>query len=604
MTRAAKRASALERTSQGLSVLSEGDERLHFLLMCSLGRILAKEPIGKAYSAQDEPSFRDLRHIVDWLRAAIFNDAAWLSNVDASGRPRKLLKYGTVAGMVAEVNRDMLRQARQNGAPSDGIEGAELYVELGEGWRLVRLLTARALDYESSIMQHCIGAGGYDLQLADPEGMFLSLRDPSGKPHATIAVYGNKIGELSGKQNELPRPKYLKRLAPFFLNIGDMSYLDGSHGVVMDVHGTVHGSDDLPEILEVSGDLNLVHDSPDGAKCRLPRVIRAGGAVSIEEDVFEGELELVEAARVDVAGWGMLAKNCAFKVNQSLDLTGSDIERLPENLVLKGSLRLFGAALTELPSGLIVGDELDIKGTDISSLPGDLSARSINMEGTDVTSLGPLRSMKDVLAQNSKLAELPEDLVVEGRIDISESAVTSIPESIWVLKRLSATGCKQYIRLPRRLDVGHADFSRSGVYMLPGDFECISGMTLNAARIILRGRRIVCGGELDLSATHFDRLPEVIRAPSVNLERRLARELALIDSDIETDVLLVSDADAEIGGRVVVREKIDIVELGGRRWSFPVDGARRYLANRGAFPNIGAASNHFGGSCLDFPLFF
>lgn len=93
-------------------------------------------------------------------------------------------------------------------------------------------------------------------------------------------------------------------------------------------------------------------------------------------------------------------------------------------------------------------------------------------------------------------------------------------------------------------------------------------------------------------------------APSVNLERRLARELALIDSDIETDVLLLSDADAAIGSRVVVREKIYIVELGGRRWSFPVDGARRYLANRSAFPSIGAASNHFGGSCLDFPLFF
>ena len=511
MTRAARRAGVLERTSQALSVLSEGDERLHFLLMCSLGRIVAKESLGNGTSDQAEPSFRDLRHIVDWLRAAIFNDAPWLSNADDSGRPRKLLKYGTVASMVAEVDRDMLRQARRNGAPSDGLEGTELYMELGEGWCLVRLLTARALDYESSIMQHCIGAGGHDEQLADPEGMFLSLRDPSGKPHATIAVHGSDIVELSGKQNELPRTKYLKRLAPFLVKIGDMSYLDGSYGVVMDIHGKVHGHDDLPEVLEVSGDLNLLHDSPGGAKCRLPRVIKAGGAVAIEEDVFEGQLELVEAARVDVAGKGMLAKTCAFKVNQSLHLTGSDVERLQDNLVLKGNLRLFGAALTELPRGLIVGDELDIMGTDINSLPCDLSARSINMEGTDVTSLGPLRSMKDVLAQNSKLAELPEDLVVEGLIDISESEVTSIPGSIRVLGGLSATGCK-HIRLPRRLDVGHADFSRSGVYMTPGDFECTSAMTLNAARVILRGRRIVCGGELDLSATHFDRLPEVIRA--------------------------------------------------------------------------------------------
>lgn len=595
MKRAVKRASVLERTSQALSVLIEGDERLHFLLMCSLGRILAKDPIGRAPSEQPDPSFRDLRHIVDWLRAAIFNDAPWLSKVDDSGRPRKLLKFGTVAAMVAEVDRDMLRQTRRNGAPSDGLEGTEPYMELDEGWRLVRLLTARSLDYESSVMQHCIGAGGYDEQLADPECVFLSLRDPSGKPHATIALCGSDIVELSGKQNERPRTKYLRRLAPFFLKIGDISYLDGSYGVVMDAHGKFYGYDDLPEVLEVSGNLQLHHDWPHGTKCRLPRVIKASGAVAIEEDVFEGQLELVEAARLDAFGTGMLAKDCVFKVSQELDLTGSDIERLPDNLVLKGSLRLFGAALTRLPTGLSVGEELDVKGTDIAAFPDDLSVRTIRMEGTDVSSLGPLRSLKDVFAANSKLAELPEDLVVEGLLDISESAVTAIPGSIRVLGSLSANGCK-HIRLPRRIEVGYADFSRSGVYMMPGDFECTSGMTLNAARVILRGRRMACGGPLDLSATHFDRLPDVIRAPRVNLERRLARELSLIDSDIETDILVLSDADAEIGNRVVVRERVEIVASGQIRWSFPVDGARRYLANRAAFPDIVAACDHFGGS--------
>ncbi|MCV9964142.1 PcfJ domain-containing protein [Pararhizobium sp. BT-229] len=577
-----------------MSILSEGDERLHFLLMCSLGRIIANEEIGKAHSDQAEPSFRDLRHIVDWLRAAIFNDAPWLSKVDDSGRPRKLLKYGTVAAMVAEVDRDMLRQARRNGAPSDGLEGTESYMELGEGWCLVRLLTARALDYESSMMQHCIGNGGYDAQLADPESLFLSLRDPSGKPHATIAVNGSEIVDVSGKQNELPRTKYIKRMAPFFLKVGDVSYLDGSYGVVMDVHGKVYGYDELPEVLEVSGDLHLHHDSPHGAKCRLPRVIRAGGGVAIEEDIFEGELELVEAERVDVAGTGMLAKHCAFKVSHELDLSGSDIEQLPDNLVLNGNLQLKGAALTHLPKGLSVGGELDLKGTDISVLPDDLSAFSIRIEDTEVTSLGPLRLLKDVFAANSKLAELPADLFVQDVLDISESAVTAIPEGICVLRGISASGCK-HIRLPRRLDVGYADFSRSGVYMKPGDFECTHGMNLNAARVILRGRKIVCGGRLDLAATHFDRLPDVIRAPHVNLERRFARELNLIDSDIETDVLVMSDADAEFGSRVVVRERIEIVAF-GQSWSFPVDGARRYLANRAAFHSIAAACDHFGGS--------
>lgn len=584
----------MEGTSKALSVLSEGDERLHFLLMCSLGRILAKEPVGKATSEQAEPSFRALRHIVDWLRAAIFNDAPWLANVDEHGRPRKLLKFGTVAAMVAEVDRDMLRQARRNGTPSNGQVGTEPYMELGDGWWLVRLTTASALDYESSIMQHCIGNGGYDEQLADPSQVFLSLRDPSGKPHATIAVNEGSITELSGKQNDLPQTRYLKRLVPFFRTIGDLSYLDGSHGVVLDAAGNVYGYDELPEVLEVQGDLHLLHDTHRGPKFRLPRAIRASGAVAIEEDMFEGCLELVEAERLDVSGKGMLATNCEFRVKGELNLSGSDIEDLPDNLAVDGNLRLKGAALTKLPNGLRVGRELDIKGTDIAALPDDLSVGSIRIEDTDVTSLGKLRLLKDLHAANSNLTHLPDDLVVERLLDISQSAVTAIPAGIQVKGGLSATGCR-HIQLPRRLDVGFADFSRSGVYMMQGDFECASGMILNAARVILRGRRLVCGGRLDLAATHYDRPPDVIRAPEINLERRLASELRLIDSDIETDVLVVSDADAEIGSRVVVRERIDIVGLDGGRWSFPVDGARQYLARRADFQGLVSACDHFGG---------
>lgn len=589
MTRKARRASVEESTSRALAVLSEGDERLHFLLMCCLGRILAKEASGQA-----DPSFRDLRHIVDWLRAAIFNDAPWLSKVDASGRPRKLLKFGTVAAMVAEVDRDMLRQARRSGAPSSGQAGTEPYMELGDGWWLVRLVTPQALDFESSVMQHCIGNGGYDEQLVDPTQVFLSLRDPSGKPHATIAVNEGGIAELSGKQNDLPQTRYLKRLVPFFKTIGDLSYLDGSYGVVMDLGGNVYGYDELPEVLEVQGDLRLLHDMRSGPKARLPRVIRATGAVAIEEDVFEGRLELVEAERLDVSGKRMLATNCEFRVWGELNLNGSDIEELPDNLAVDGNLRLKGAAIAKLPNGLRVGRELDIKGTDIAALPDDLSVGSIRIEDTDVTSLGNLRLLEDLHAANSKLTLLPDDLVVERLLDISESAVTAIPAGVQVKGGLSATGCR-HIQLPRRLDVGFADFSRSGVYMMPGDFECASGMTLNAARIILRGRRIVCGGRLDLAAAHYDRPPDAMRAPEINLERRLASELRLIDSDIEADVLVVSDADAEITSRVVVRERIDIVELGGGRWSFPVDGARQYLARRADFPDLASACDHFGG---------
>jgi hypothetical protein len=238
---------------------------------------------------------------VDWLRAALANNAPWLSNLDEKGCPKKLLKFSSVAAMTAEIDRDILRAARRNGAPSDGGEGTETYMDLGEGWRLVRLLTSRALDFESSIMQHCIGNGGYDAFLDASNTVFLSLRDPHGKPHATVSVVGGKIEELSGKQNEIPQERYLKRLAPLFKSLGETAYLDGSYGIVEDIHGNVFGYGELPEVLEVSGRLWLTYSKPE-RKYRLPRIIKADGNVVIEDEVFEVELELVVARRLDHRG--------------------------------------------------------------------------------------------------------------------------------------------------------------------------------------------------------------------------------------------------------------------------------------------------------------
>ncbi|MBY3157285.1 hypothetical protein HFO56_33715 [Rhizobium laguerreae] len=590
MTRAKRRESEDRMTRQGLSVFSEGNERLLQLLMCSLGRILAKER--RSNDEVETLSYREIRHIVDWLRAAVARDASWLSNVDGNGRPKKLLKYPSVAAMTAEVDRDMLREARLHGAPSDAVEGTENYMDLGDGWALIRLLTTRALDYESSIMRHCIGNGAYDDQLDTSGHLFLSLRDPARKPHVTIAVSEGKIEELSGKQNDIPKPRYLKRLASFFQSLGELSYLDGSHGVIADIHGRVYEYGDLPDVLEVAGDLRLL-DDPDDQNFRLPRVIRAGGQVTIDSD-FDGQLECVEAESLSMSG-AKAAKDCEFKVRKSLNLRGSVIERLQDNLTVAGNLDLAGTTITKLPSGLRVGGTLDIGGTDITVLPDDLVVSTLKISDTDIESLGSLRQFDRLLAANSKLASIPADLVIKRHIDISESAVTSIPHGFRTEGGLSATGCERMITLPRRLEIGFADFSRSSIFM-PREFETATSVMFQESRMSLLGRRIVCGERLNLAATHFDVLPDVIRAREVNLDRRLATPIRAIDCDIDTDVLRVSaDADVVIADHVVVRERIEIEEFRGDVWCFPVDAARRYLARRNAFKDIEAACLYFGG---------
>jgi hypothetical protein len=101
---------------------------------------------------------------------------------------------------------------------------------------------------------------------------------------------------------------------------------------------------------------------------------------------------------------------------------------------------------------------------------------------------------------------------------------------------------------------------------------------------------------LSLAATHFDVLPDVIRARKVNLDRMLATPIKAIDCDIVTDILRVSaEADVVIGKSVIVREHIEIEDSRSSVWCFPVDAARRYLENRASFENIEDACRHFGG---------
>jgi hypothetical protein len=577
-----------------LSIFSDADEQILQLLMCSVGRILAKERRRKGADEISEPSARAIRHIVDWMRAAISREANWLSKLDGKGRPKKLLKYPSVAALVAEVDRDMLRQAGRNSAPSNGSVGTEPYMDLGNGWWLVRLLTAQALDYESSIMQHCIGNGGYDTQLTDPIKVFLSMRDPKGKPHVTIALSSGVIEQLSGKQNASPKPRYVKQLAPFFRATGELGYLDGTHGVVADVHGCLHAFDDLPEVLDVAGPLWL-DDESQNASYALPKVIKAGGYVSINEDVFHGKLECVEANSLEMSGTKVWA-GCEFKIRNTLNLRGSEIERLPDNLVLEGNLDLAGAKISELPGGLKVGGLLDLEKTDIRVLPDDIEVSSLKITGTDIQSLGGIKKLDRLLAAGSKLRSLPADLSVERLLDISESDVTSIPEGFKIKGGLTATGCKRTIKLPRRLETGYADFTRSSVY-IPKEFEARASVVFRASRMSLWGRRIECGETLNLAATHFDRLPDVIRAREVNLDRMLSAPIHIIDCDIETDVLRVTaHADVIIPNKVVVRERIEISQYHGVKvWVFPVDAARRYLEKRSAFEDIGEACQHFGG---------
>ena len=72
--------------------------------------------------------------------------------------------------------------------------------------------------------------------------------------------------------------------------------------------------------------------------------------------------------------------------NGSLDLEGTGITALPDNLTVGGSLYISGTGITSLPDNLTVGGSLYISGTGITSLPDNLIVGgSLYLAGTGIT---------------------------------------------------------------------------------------------------------------------------------------------------------------------------------------------------------------------------
>jgi hypothetical protein len=179
--------------------------RLRKLAHISIGRIALKE-IRRDIGWAKQQSGARVSHIVDWLISAVASEAAWLSNVDEHGRPKKLMKFGSLDAMHAEAEKYMRRSLAAEAAAIASEE--EILTEDGGEYRIVRLKTAGSLKLESNAMRHCIGHGAYDRYLGLDDYLLLSLRDKSNRPHVTIQVDHGKIVQFFGKANSTPKAEY------------------------------------------------------------------------------------------------------------------------------------------------------------------------------------------------------------------------------------------------------------------------------------------------------------------------------------------------------------------------------------------------------------
>lgn len=97
-----------------------------------------------------------------------------------------------------------------------GVSQGEVLYRWPDGWTMQKLVSQEQLDAEGEVMQHCVGTYCEALDTEGPVDI-LSLRDPSGNPHATIEYNEeiNRFVQVQGKQNQEPLPEYMARVQEF-----------------------------------------------------------------------------------------------------------------------------------------------------------------------------------------------------------------------------------------------------------------------------------------------------------------------------------------------------------------------------------------------------
>ena len=431
----------------------------------------------------NRPSQDEVRSLSDWL-ASLPTD-----------RPKmvdKLHKLTWAQAMEAQTrwHEEMARRAGKRtsfgGAPDD----VETVLDLGEGWRWVRVLTPEGLNFEGEAMGHCVGRGSYD------GATVYSLRGPDGMPHCTVQYDPDAkiVKQVKGRGNKEVVPRHHPAVrafvdhlspervddAPLFgyvflreetwpkarlVSLRDFAELKSpTIAGNLDIRGCT-SLVSLPDGLTVGGNLNLddctsLVSLSDGltVKGHL-NLYRCTSLVSLSDGLTVGGslilsrcTSLVSLPNGLTVGGHLDLFYCTFLVSLPNGLTiGGDLQlhgctslvSLPDGLIVGGDLNLTGCtSLVSLPDGLIVGGDLDLTGcTSLVSLPEGLTiGGDLNLTGCTSLVFLPdgLSVGRDLnLRGCTSLVSLPEGLTVGGSLDLSGCAsLVSLPEGLTVGRRI------------------------------------------------------------------------------------------------------------------------------------------------------------------------
>ena len=362
------------------------------------------------------PSKDEIRSLSDWLSSL------------PTDRPKmvdKLHKLTWLQAMEAQTrwHEEMARRAEKRtsfgGAPDD----VETVLDLGDGWRWVRVTTPEGLGFEGEAMGHCVGRGSYD------GATVYSLRGPDGLPHCTIEHDPKErvVEQVKGRGNGEVVPRHHAAVRTF----------------------VDHMSPERVRDAPLFGHVFLKEAT--WAKARL---VPLRDFAEMEKPTFVGDLDLSDYP-------SLVSLPAGLTVGKHLNLQFcASLIFLPDGLTVGGNLHLRGcASLVSLPDGLTVGGNLHLRGCAslVSLLDGLTVGGYLNLTGC-----ASLVSLLDGLTVGgylnltgcASLVSLPEGLTVGKDLDLSGcTSLVSLPDGLTVGKDLYLTGCASLVSLPNGLTV-------------------------------------------------------------------------------------------------------------------------------------------------------
>jgi len=387
------------------------------------------------------------------------------------------------------------------------------------GIRWVNVLGKKALEREGKLLDHCVG--GYFSKVRDGESVIYSLRNGENIPECTIEINPNEhcLYQIKGYKDGPIKKEYNEYVVDFLNSYKGVLWREINTRDLMNNTSIVKSAKD--------GKFSIYDDLKfkKGSKCEYFLTIYNTPIPFTDDFTVKNGLSIENKDKV-------LPKN--LTVYMDLTIKMPNLTMLPKGLTVYGNLNIENTPISTFPTYIKIGGELRFKNTNIKMLPDNYTFNhTVTLE--DVEELpNNLTVRGSLIIKNDKITTLPSSLVVTKDLVLSYSNVEYIEPGIKVggsiylgdkvknfpFKIVYGSLYIDYnpiIKLPKGLTIGQSLFVKYNKIILPDNLT-IGRIDTNDLGITKLPRNLIVGS-LKINEG-ISELPDDIRVRELSIYQR------------------------------------------------------------------------------------